>query len=465
VRRFRARFERVAVLHSAQTQKARRQAWQMIRRDEADVVVGPRSAIFAPVARLGLIVVDEEHETSFKQHEPAPRYHARDVAVVRARAAGCPVLLGSATPSLESFHNAHRGRYGLHRLPRRAGGYPMPPVEIVDLTHEAGRIFSRRLRVAVADAVDEGGQVILFLNRRGFATIVVCERCRDTLSCPHCTTALVFHKGRHRTVCHLCGHEARLPRACPACHHGTLKQLGTGTERVEEEAARAWGDIPRVRVDSDSVRGRRLEEALDEFRRGDARILIGTQMIAKGHHFPDVTLVGIVNADTALHLPDFRANERTFSLVAQVAGRAGRGDMGGRVIVQTFNAHHYAIASAARHDYEAFATQELEERQLLGLPPERRAVLLLLTSEVETAAATAAQRVAQAVAAAAADGAVDVRGPAKAPIERVRGRWRYMLLLLAHSASALSRTSTAARTVKLPRNVDLTLDIDPAAVL
>jgi primosomal protein N' (replication factor Y) len=465
VRRFRARFERVAVLHSAQTQRARRRAWQMIRRGEADVVVGPRSAIFAPLAQLGLIVVDEEHENSFKQHEPAPRYQARDVAVVRARAAGCPVLLGSATPSLESFHNARRGRYALHRLPQRAGGFPLPPVEVVDLSDEPGRIFSRRLRVAVADAVDEGGQVILFLNRRGFATIMVCERCKHTLGCPHCATALVFHKGRHRTVCHLCGHEAKMPRACPECHRGVLKQLGTGTERVEEEAAQAWGDIPRVRVDSDSVRGRRLEEALEAFRRGDARILIGTQMIAKGHHFPDVTLVGIVNADTALHLPDFRANERTFSLVAQVAGRAGRGDMGGRVIVQTFNAHHYAIVAAARHDYEEFATQELEERQLLGLPPVRRAALLLLTSETETAAATAAQRIAAAIADLAADGGVDVRGPARAPIERVRGRWRYMLLLLGRSTSALARTCTAARTVKLPRHVDLTLDVDPAAVL
>jgi primosomal protein N' (replication factor Y) len=465
VRRFRARFERVAVLHSAQTQRARRHTWQMIRRGEADVVVGPRSAVFAPLARLGLIVVDEEHENSFKQQEPAPRYHARDVAVVRARAAGCPVLLGSATPSLESFHNALQGRYAVHRLPQRAGGFPLPPVEVVDLSEEAGRIFSRRLRVAVADAVDEGGQVILFLNRRGFATLMVCERCQDTLGCPHCATSLVFHKGRRRTVCHLCGHEAQLPPVCPACHRGALKQLGSGTERIEEEAAQAWGDIPRVRVDSDSVRGKRLEEALESFRKGDARILIGTQMIAKGHHFPDVTLVGIVNADTALHLPDFRANERTFSLVAQVAGRAGRGDMGGRVIVQTFNAQHYAIVSASRHDYEGFATQELEERQLLGLPPERRAALLLLTSETEAAAATAVQRIAQAVATIAADNGVDVRGPAKAPIERIRGRWRYMLLLLGRSASALARTYNAARTVKLPRRVDLTLDVDPAAVL
>ncbi|MHC4549486.1 MAG: replication restart helicase PriA [Planctomycetota bacterium] len=465
VRRFRARFARVAVLHSAQTEKARRQAWQRIRRGEADVVVGPRSAVFAPVPRLGLVVVDEEHENSFKQYEPAPRYHARDVAVVRARAAGCPVILGSATPSLESFANARHGRYALHRLPRRAGGFPLPPVEVVDMSGEPGRLFSRRLRLAVADAVDEGGQVILFLNRRGFATVMVCERCHHTLGCPHCSTTLVFHKGRRRTVCHLCGHEARQPRACPACHRGALQYVGCGTERVAEEAAQAWRGIQLVRVDSDSVRGQRLEEALETFRRGDARILVGTQMIAKGHHFPEVTLVGVVNADTALHLPDFRANERTFSLIAQVAGRAGRGDMGGRVIVQTFNPQHYAVASAARHDYEAFAAQEMEERHLLGLPPERRCALLVCSGESEAATRAAARRIADEVAAVAADCGVEVRGPAKAPIERIRGRWRYMLLLLSRSAGALARTCVAARTARIPRTVDLLLDVDPVAVL
>jgi len=464
VRRFRARFARVAVLHSAQAEAERRRAWQRIRRGEADVVIGPRSAVFAPVARLGLVVVDEEHETSFKQ-ETVPRYHARDVAIVRARDAGCPVILGSATPSLESYANGRRGRYALHRLPGRAGGYPLPPVEVVDLSQEGSHLFSRRLRVAVADAVAKGGQVILFLNRRGFSTIVVCERCRHTLGCPNCASTLVFHKGRLRTVCHLCGHAAKATPKCPECHAPALKYIGSGTERVAEEAADAWPGVKLVRVDSDSVRGERLEDALESFRRGDARLLVGTQMVAKGHHFPDVTLVGIVNADTALHLPDFRANERTFSLIAQVAGRAGRGDRGGRVIVQTFNPRHYAIETAARHDYEGFATAELEERALLGLPPERRCALAVLSATEEPDARTAAQRVADAVRSQLAGGMVELRGPAKAPIERVRGKWRYMVLLLSKSAGALARACAAARGARVPRRVDLVIDIDPAAVL
>jgi len=489
VRRFRARFDRVAVLHSQQTERERRQAWRRIRRGEADVVIGPRSAVFAPVARLGLIVVDEEHEGSFKQ-EHAPRYHARNVAIVRARAAPCPVLLGSATPSLESYANAHRGRYALHRLPERAGGYPLPPVEVVDLAEERGRLFSSRLRYAVAEAVEDGGQVILFLNRRGFSTLVRCARCGHTLECPNCSALLVFHKGRRRTMCHLCQHEARITPACPECHGpGALQYAGTGTERLEEEAAAAWPGVPLLRVDSDSVRGKSLEAALDTFRRGDARLLVGTQMIAKGHHFPDVSLVGIINADTALHLPDFRANERTFSLIAQVAGRAGRGDRGGRVIVQTFNPDHYAVSTAARHAYEEFAARELEERAVVGLPPARRAALIVASSEVEALAKEAIEQAAESVRSwlrtrerrgdaqpsllggdgdaggQALDPRVEVRGPAKAPIERVRGRWRYMLLLLSESATSLSWACRGVRGLKFPRRTDVTVDVDPSAVL
>jgi primosomal protein N' (replication factor Y) len=466
VRRFRARFEKVAVLHSAQSEKERRQAWQRIRRGDAQVVIGPRSAVFAPLPKLGLVVVDEEHETSFKQQDPAPRYHARDVAVVRANKAGCPVILGSATPALESYANARRERYLLHRLPKRAGGYPLPPVEMVDMSSEKGRLFSHRLRVAVADAVREGGQVILFLNRRGFATVVICDRCRHTLGCPHCSTTLVFHKGRQKTVCHLCGHQARLPEGCPECHaKQTLRYVGSGTERVMEEAAAAWRDIPLLRVDSDAVRGESLEEALETFRCGDARILVGTQMVAKGHHFPDVTLVGIVNADTALHLADFRANERTFSLIAQVAGRAGRSERGGHVLVQTFNPGHYAVARAAGHDYEGFAKAELEERELLGLPPLRRCALLVLSGKGEEEVRTVAGELAARMRSAARASEVELRGPAKAPIERVRGNWRYMILLLAKDPRALGRTCLAARAARIPRRVNLAIDIDPSAVL
>ncbi|MGQ0614854.1 MAG: replication restart helicase PriA [Planctomycetaceae bacterium] len=464
VRRFRARFVAVAVLHSMQGSAVRSREWRRIRRGEADVVIGPRSAVFAPVARLGLIVVDEEHENSFKQ-EQAPRYHARDVAILRAREAGCPILLGSATPSLESYANALRGRFHLHRLPARACGFALPEVVLIDMAGEKGRIFSQPLRHAVSHAVEEGGQVILFLNRRGFATVVICRRCDHAVGCPHCSSTLVFHKGRQVTACHLCGHETRLPTACPSCHAPGLELVGTGTERVEEEAREAWPEVPLVRLDSDTARGEALEAALERFRVGEARILVGTQMVAKGHHFPEVNLVGIVNADTALHLADFRANERTFSLIAQVAGRAGRGELGGRVLVQTFNPAHYAVRAAARHDYEGFAKAELEERKLVGLPPERRAALLVLSSLDEALAARAAAEVARAVAPAARKGGVEVRGPAKAPIARVRGRWRQMVLLLAPRPRALSAACAAARGVKLPGKVDLTIDVDPSAVL
>ena len=464
VRRFRARFGQVAVLHSAQSERERRAAWQRIRNGDADVVIGPRSAVFAPLPRVGLIVVDEEHENSFKQ-EHTPRYHARDVAIVRAKAASCPVILGSATPSLESYANACRRRYVLHRLPKRAGGYPLPPVEIVDLANEPGRIFSQRMRNAVSDAVRAGGQVILFLNRRGFATVVACRRCGHVLGCPHCSTTLVFHKGRRSTACHLCGHEARVSIKCPECHAPALKFAGIGTERVAEEAARAWPGVSLVRIDSDTVRGDRLEAALDRFRSGEARILIGTQMIAKGHHFPSVTLVGIVNADTALHLADFRANERTFSLITQVAGRAGRGQKGGKVLVQTYNPRHYAIANATRHDFERFAAEELEERRLLGLPPGRRCALLVLSSERPSEVAVKARLVAESLRPLARDLKVELRGPAKAPIERVRGRWRWMILLLGRSGRGIGRLCREARKVKLSSRVDMIIDVDPSAVL
>jgi len=464
VRRFRARFERVAVLHSQQSVKERTIAWQTIRRGEVDVVIGPRSAVFAPVQRLGLIVVDEEHENSFKQ-ETVPRYHARDVAIMRAKHVGCPVILGSATPSLESYANAKRGRYALHILPERAGGYPLPPVHLIDMTSEPGRLFSARMVNAVTDAVKQGGQVILFLNRRGFATVVVCTRCKHVLGCPNCSSTLVFHKGRKTTECHLCGHNAGATLKCPECHAPTLKFVGYGTERVADVAMKAWPSIPIVRIDSDTARGDKLEEALDRFRSGEAKILIGTQMVAKGHHFPDVTLVGIVNADTALHLADFRANERTFSLIAQVAGRAGRGDLGGKVLAQTLNPRHYAVALAAQHDYEQFAATEIEERKLLGLPPVRRAALLVLSGELQNEVVHHAHKVADALRPLASQLDVEIRGPAKAPIEKLRGRWRWVLLLLSKSATDLSRVCRQARSLKIPRRVDFTIDVDPAAVL
>jgi len=275
----------------------------------------------------------------------------------------------------------------------------------------------------------------------------------------------VFHKGRRRTICHLCGHETVAPSKCPECHAEALKPLGSGTERVEEEAAKAWPGIPIERVDSDSVRGASLEAALDRFRRGESKILIGTQMIAKGHHFPRVTLVGIVNADTALHLADFRANERTFGLIAQVAGRAGRGEAGGEVLVQTYSPDHYAIRFATKHDYEGFAQFELEERDMLGLPPARRCALLTISATEEQDARAVARGIAAILKDEAKARSVELRGPAKAPMERVRGRWRFMILLLATDANAIGHLCRMARAAKFPRRIDLVVDVDPAAVL
>jgi len=464
VRRFQARFPRVEVLHSQQSERTRRQAWTRIRRGEADVVIGPRSAVFAPVPRLGLLVVDEEHEGSFKQ-EQSPRYHARDAGIVRARSVGCPVVLGSATPSLESYRNAKLGRYQLHRLPHRAKGIPLPPVRVIDMTEQKDPLFSRPLRHAVADAVARGGQAILFLNRRGFATLVSCKRCGHRLGCPHCSSTLVFHKGRQKTICHICGHETQVPDKCPECHHPSLVAIGFGTERVEEEAARAWPGVAIERIDSDSARGSGLEAALERFRHGETSVLIGTQMVAKGHHFPRVTLVGIVNADTALHLADFRANERTFALIAQVAGRAGRGEDGGEVLVQTFFPDHYAIRFATQHDFEGFAEHELEEREMLGLPPARRCSLITVSAEEEEDARAVARGVGELLQPEASRLDVEVRGPAKAPLERIRGRWRFMILLLGHDAAAMGRLCRIARAAKFPRRIDLSVDVDPVAVL
>ena len=341
----------------------------------------------------------------------------------------------------------------------------MPPVRIIDMTQQKSPLFSPPLRHAVKEAIDAGGQAILFLNRRGFATLLTCSRCNYRIGCPHCSTKLVFHKGRKRTVCHICGHEAKVPDRCPDCHATTLKAIGCGTERLEEEAARAWPDIPILRVDSDAVRGNSLEAALDRFRSGEVKIMIGTQMVAKGHHFPRVTLVGVINADTALHLADFRANERTFNLIAQVAGRAGRGEQGGEVLVQTYNPDHYAIQFAAHHDFEGFAARELEEREMLGLPPMRRCALLTVSAEDENDARAVARGMADLLKEQAKERAVELRGPAKAPMERVRGRWRFMVLMLAADAGALGHLCRMARAARFPSRIDLTVDVDPVAVL
>ena len=495
VRRFRSRFEHVAVLHSHLTDVERHWHWQRISQGEVQVVVGARSAVFAPTPHLGLIVIDEEHESTFKQ-DSAPRYHARDVAWQRACGEDVPLLLGSATPSLEAWHRASAGQFRLLSLPRRVLNRPLPDVLIVDLREQAqsryGRgAISRPLNQAMAAALRDGGQVILLLNRRGFSTHIQCPRCGFVLKCPDCEMSLTFHRQHNSALCHCCEHEESPPSACPDCKSPAIRYGGLGTQKLESEVRSRFKDYIVERMDTDSMRGRGShEEVLQRFRDGKIDILVGTQMIAKGLDFPNVTLVGVVNADTALHLTDFRAAERTFQLAAQVAGRTGRGSKGGRVLVQTFQPDHPAIVAAARHDYERFAAGEMEIRQLAHYPPFGAMARLVVRGKDEAAARESAQllgrRLHEAVKEAAAQesmdatgqaiahpdgvppdgsqagGGVRILGPAPAPIIRLRGEYRFHLQLQAPEMPILQHTIRAAtEKFRPPRGIVWTIDIDP----
>ena len=471
VRRFKARFDHVSVLHSHLTESQRNEQWKAIRSGRTQVVVGARSAIFAPMPRLGLIVVDEEHETSFKQ-DSVPRYQARDVAVVRGRLEGAVVVLGSATPSLESYLNARTGKYEMAHLPGRVQGRPMPHVELVDMTKEMAavrqlRFLSRRLINLIEDRLSRDEQVIVFLNRRGFATYVFCTRCGWAMTCGRCDISMVYHRRHNRVMCHYCGQSAPMPTACPECGGETVKSLGLGTEKVEAEVRARFPGVPCERMDSDSVRGRGAHaRVLDAFRAGRVKILVGTQMIAKGLDFPNVTLVGVVNADTGLHLPDFRAGERTHQLVAQVAGRTGRGPKGGLVVVQTAQPEHYTIRTAAAHDYVAFAEVELGHRKALHFPPFSRAVRVLIDGRQEGEVKAAAAGLGEVLAARGEGAPGVVLGPQACAIERIKDRFRWHLLLLAGKWSTLhAMIGVLSRAMPRGRQVRVTIDVDPISML
>ncbi len=471
IRRFRRRFERVAVLHSHLSDAERHRHWRSIAAGEIQVVVGARSAVFAPTRRLGLIVIDEEHEGSFKQ-ETTPRYHARDVAVKRAQLEGVPVLLGSATPALETWHNALLGRYTRLSLTRRVADRPMPEVSLIDLRGEkpepgqALGALGSALRRGMAEALGAGGQVILLLNRRGFHTFILCPQCGHVVKCDACDVALTHHKGRRRALCHTCDAEREPPSACPACRSPKLHYGGIGTERLEREVQAAFPDRVIRRMDSDTMRSPGShEKVLSAFRDGQVDILLGTQMIAKGLDFPNVTLVGVVNADTALHLPDFRAAERTFQLVAQVAGRTGRGDRPGRVLVQTFAPEHHAIECARRHDYLGFVAAEMPNRQEHGVPPFGRLVRLIARGPDEAAVATFLKDVSLALRA-SAPATVRLMGPAPAPVLKIRNLFRFHLQLRAPSARPLQELlRTVLPTLRPPGGVELAVDVDPVNLL
>ena len=470
IARFASRLERIAVLHSHLTGGERHEEWEQVRAGAAQVVIGARSAVFAPTPRLGLIVIDEEHETSFKQ-ENAPRYHARDVAIMRGKTAGIPVVLGSATPTLETFHNATAGKYRLAELSHRILSRPMPPVQIVDLAHEMHQrkgqhVLSRLLENAARERLERGEQVILFLNRRGFNTFIQCSRCGFVLRCRQCDISLVYHRAREVALCHYCGAAVSPPAECPECLYKGIKYFGMGTERIEQEVRTIFQGARIARMDSDVMRRRgEYRRILGAFRRGEIAMLVGTQMIAKGLDFPNVTLVGVINADVALNLPDFRAFERTFQLVAQVAGRTGRGPKGGVVIVQTFNPDHYSIVSAARHDYRAFARRELANRRELHYPPFGRLVRILVSGSDQRKVVERAEAIGRGLAEHLAETQGTLLGPAAAPIGQIKGRYRWHLIVKARSARVAQDLLKSTEDLLAPSGVQVAVDVDPLAML
>ena len=514
VERFKARFcsgplqTLVAVLHSHLSAGERHDEWHKIRQGRARIVIGARSAIFAPVDPLGLIVVDEEHEYSYKQEE-APRYHARDVAVVRGQMEGAAVVLGSATPSLESFHNAQKGKYALLQLPHRADDRKMPLVRVIDMRQEARKekgtpIFSQKLKEEITLRLERREQVMLFLNRRGYATSLQCPKCGFVAECANCSVALTYHRSRQRLLCHICAYEAPAPTLCPngKCRNPAIRYAGLGTEKVEDTLTKLFPRARVRRMDSDALKRKDdYRRILGDFRTGKIDILVGTQMIAKGLHFPNVTLVGIIYADLSLHQPDFRAGERTFQLLTQVSGRAGRGEVEGEVVVQAFTPFHPAIQYARRHDFAGFYEQEIEFREQLKYPPISRAALLTLKGrneekvrlsadhvrkEIEKLAGRGSQKVGKRESESAEpvkSGAMSahfptfplsqlpafhalpdliIAGPAPAPLLRAETYYRYQIMLRTRQMSKLSRSLANLReTLTLPEDVSLTVDVDP----
>lgn len=507
--RFRAAFgDRVALLHSGLSAAERREEWEALRRGDKRVAIGARSAVFAPLPDLGAIVVDEEHEGSYKQSD-TPRYHARSVAAVRCRIEGAVCVLGSATPSLESWYNARPGgHYRLLELPARVTPHPLPDVRLVDMRvvravlragagapalgnggmsgggDPAGTtpgqlaaaapggpvVLSPELRDALADRLGRGEQSMLLLNRRGYSTFVQCEACGHVWSCPHCNVSLTYHRRRDRLVCHHCAHEAAIPDRCSECASEELVFTGLGTEQVERVVGEEFAAARLARMDVDTTSRKWSHAAiLDRVRAGDVDILIGTQMIAKGLDLPGVTLVGVINADVSLNLPDFRASEKTFQLISQVAGRAGRGPRPGSVIVQTYRPEHFALQAARGHDFRAFADEELRDREEPGYPPLRRLANVVVSGRDEVAVADAALELATWTRALVEDRglALDVVGPAPCPIDRVRERWRWHFLLKGDGPTELGSALRylATRRGQLPGKMRLEIDRDPEALL
>jgi primosomal protein N' (replication factor Y) len=474
VERFKGRFaeaqDAVAVLHSHLSEGERHDEWHKINSGRARIVIGARSAVFAPLRNLGLIVVDEEHENTYKQEE-APRYHARDVAVVRGKIEKCVVVLGTATPSLESYHNATTGKYRLATLSQRVDENQMPLMRIVDLRLErrkqkAAAILSEKLRAAIGDRLEKREQTILFLNRRGFSTSLLCSNCGEARDCPNCSVALTFHRNMARLSCHLCGHTAAVPRKCPACAKDALIYAGFGTEKVEANVSQIFPNAIVRRMDADSMtRKESYRETLRSFRAGKIDILVGTQMIAKGLHFPNVTLVGIINADLSLHMPDFRAGERTFQLLTQVAGRAGRGETLGEVFVQTYTPFSPSVQFARHHDFAGYFQQELEFRERCDFPPFKHAILITVRSAHEARAKFSAETLTRRLKETL--GSEFILGdPTPAPLEKLQGQFRFHILMRGEAIVRLSRlVRETLDKLSFPEDVAVAVDVDPYQLL
>jgi primosomal protein N' (replication factor Y) len=476
VERFRARLEHtqekklIAVLHSHLSEGERHDEWLRLHRGEARIVIGARSAIFAPLQDLGLIIVDEEHETSYKQEE-TPRYHARDVAVMRARYEGAVLVLGSATPSIESMNNVHLGKYALLELPKRSDHQRMPLVRVIDMRLQgrqqgADAILSFLLRQAIADRLERSEQVILFLNRRGFSSALLCPQCGTACSCPNCSLSLTFHRASQRLICHLCGHMEKPPTTCPSCHEAGILYSGVGTQRVEAAVQQAFPTARCFRIDADSMQRKgSYQETFDRFRKKQIDILIGTQMIAKGLDFPNVTLVGIINADTTLHAPDFRAGERTFQLLTQVAGRAGRGDREGEVMIQTYTPESPSIQFARHHDTSGFFEQEMALRQQFEYPPFQKMILIQLRGVDQEHVALHSATLRKKLRLALPD-SINIGEAVPASLERAHGQYRFHIALHGPCSKAIKITMCKViASYEFPSSVVITIDVDPQSLM
>jgi primosomal protein N' (replication factor Y) len=470
--RFHDRFgENLALLHSGLGEGERFDQWRKIKKGEVSIAIGARSAIFAPFQRLGIIIVDEEHEPSYKQEEKL-KYHARDLAVVRAKQAEATLLLGSATPSLESYYNAEKGRFHLLHLPERIEGKHLPHVDILDIRKESG-LFSEKVRTALQKNIEEKKQSLLFLNRRGFASFILCPDCGFTFKCPNCSVTLTYHLGDRSLRCHYCDYRVPAPADCPQCQGHQLRRMGIGTERLEDEIRTLFPGAQVERMDRDTTtRKHSHHHILKRFESGRIDILVGTQMIVKGHDFPGVTLVGVISADTSLHFPDFRSSERTFQLLTQVAGRAGRGESPGQVIIQTFNPDHYSILRAKEHDFLGFYREEIQFRKVLEYPPFCRLINFRLSGNSEKRTERVAEemgKIGQVLLKKGYGKGIEILGPSTAPFPKVRGKFRWQMLVKGNSSRLLHQfgreLAVRMEDQTQGRGVSLDIDVDPVFIL